>query len=73
MAKHFARFDIFLATLISGILIPDQRGHGFPIGLGDVIGGMRQDRTVYAWGPCLLGTLYQQLHEVVYRRAERIL
>lgn len=72
MAENYARFDAVLATLINGILIPDRREHGFLIGWGDVIVGMRRDRTVYAWGPYLLGILYHQLHEVAYRRAESI-
>lgn len=72
MAEYYAHFDAFLATLIGGILIPNYHGHGFPIGWGDVLVGMRQDRIVYAWGPCLLGTFYHQLHEVAYQRVESI-
>lgn len=72
MAEHYGHFDTFLVTLIGGILIPDGRGHGFPIGWGDILVGMRHDRTMYAWGPFLLGTLYHHLHEVVYRRVESI-
>lgn len=72
MVEHYGLFDAFLVTLIRGILIPDHQGHRFPIGWGDVLVGMRQDKTVYAWGPCLLGTLYHQLYDVAYRRGESI-
>lgn len=72
MAKHYTQWDAMLCTLIFDVLIPNRCDHGFPIGWEDVLIRMRQDKTVFTWGPYLLGMLYHQLHEVAYREASSI-
>lgn len=34
LAIHYERYDYVLCTLIVGVIIPNRRGHEFPIGWG---------------------------------------
>lgn len=67
----WARLDnddltIVLCGIVGGLLIPDRRGHGFPVGWGRVLHDMIVHHRLYAWGPCLLAMLYYQMHGIVY-------
>lgn len=32
LAQRYRQLDYLVATLIGGIVLPDRRGHGFPVG-----------------------------------------
>lgn len=58
---------VLIYGVIGGLLIPDRRGHRFPVGWGRVLEWMVMDGTMFVWGPCMLAMLYYYLHQVVYR------
>lgn len=63
---------IVLCNIVAGPVILDRRTHGFPIGWGRLIHDMIVHRCVFVWGPCLLATLYHQMHGIVYLRQRSI-
>lgn len=63
---------VVLACTIVGLLIPDRHAHGFPIGWGCVKHDTIIDRCVFSWGPCLLVTLYHQMHGIVYLQQKSV-
>lgn len=64
----YDELTIVLWSVVVGLLILDRRTHGFPVGWGRVIHDMIVHRWVFEWGPCLLATLYHQMHDTVYLR-----
>ncbi|XP_059068590.1 serine/threonine-protein phosphatase 7 long form homolog [Cryptomeria japonica] len=74
---HWDDFDyddltVVLACTVARLFIPDRHTHDFSIGWGQVMHDMIIDKQVFAWGPCLLATLYHQMHGIAYLRQESI-
>ena len=61
VAQH-ERLIAMICWSIRGLLIPNRRGHGFPVGWGSVLEQMVMDGVMFAWGSCMLGMLYYYLH-----------
>ena len=62
LVAHHEVLIVVICWAIRCLLIPNRRGHGFPIGWGRVLEKMVMDKVMFAWGPCMLGMLYYYLH-----------
>ncbi|XP_059070503.1 protein MAIN-LIKE 2-like [Cryptomeria japonica] len=67
IATLYEPLPAVLSGIVGGLLCPDRCSHGLAIRWEQVIEQMITEGTQFAWGPCVLAHLYQELHEVVYR------
>lgn len=61
--------SLYLAGLISGILLPDQNGRFLHMRMVEAIRHIIEGREGQsAWGTCMLAQLYRDMHVICYRR-----
>lgn len=70
--KHILCLVLFICGLISGRVLPNLGGHGFPIGWSRCVYYMVHDCMDYAWGAAMLGQLYHDMHLVLYREYQSL-
>lgn len=67
IADTYAPLPSVLASFIGVFLCLDRRLKGLVVGWGLVLEDMVTQGRRFAWGSCMLGHLYRELHQVVYR------
>ncbi|XP_059066112.1 probable leucine-rich repeat receptor-like protein kinase At5g63930 [Cryptomeria japonica] len=65
--QWISRLVLVICGFLSGRIIPDLGGHGFPVGWSRGLYFMIHDGVQYAWGAAMLAQLYHDMHLVVYR------
>ncbi|XP_059070759.1 protein MAIN-LIKE 2-like [Cryptomeria japonica] len=65
--RHIPHVVLVICGFFSRRIIPDLKGHGFPVGWRKCLYFMVHDGVQYAWGAAMLAQLYHDMHLVVYR------
>lgn len=65
--RQIPRLVLVICGFLSGQIILDLGGHGFPLGWSRCLYFMLHDGQQYAWGSVMLVQLYHDMHLVVYK------